>query len=300
MSDSQIERVLILGSSGLLGCTLTPIIKKSYSEVYTQSKNGASDFKADLSDCVSARKILDSVKPSVIINLVGLTDVDLCEKDPNYAYLVNVGVVENIVDWISSSYVKCHLIHLSTDHVYDGPELHTEKHVTLKNTYALTKYAGELAARFAPSTILRTNFFGPSFCKNRISFTDWIYGALKNEVEIKVYEDIFFSPISMNTLAKLIQVCIDKKSLGVFNIGTHNGMSKADFAFRFAKELSITNHRLIRSSSDEDGIIKAFRPKNMTMSMAKLELVLGLRMPSLRDEIELVSKDYSFGFKEII
>lgn len=292
MSDSQIERVLILGSSGLLGCTLTPIIKNSCSEVYTQSKNGVSDFQVDLSDCVSAHRMLDAVKPNVIINLVGLTDVDLCERDPNFAYLVNVGVVENIVDWISSSNVKCHLIHLSTDHVYDDSELHTEKHVTIKNTYALTKYAGELAARLTPSTILRTNFFGPSFCKNRISFTDWIYSALKNEMEIKVYEDIFFSPISMSTLAELIKICIDRKPLGVFNIGTHDGMSKADFAFHFAKELSITNHKLIRSLSNEHGILKACRPKDMTMNVSKLEESIGIDLPELREEIKKIVREY--------
>lgn len=295
MSNSQFARVLILGSSGLLGCTLTPIIKNSYSEVYTQSKNALSDFKVDLNDCVSTHKMLDEVKPNVIVNLVGLTDVDLCERDSNFAYLINVGVVENIVEWITSSNVKCHLIHISTDHVYDGSELHEERQVTLKNTYALSKYAGELAAKLTPSTILRTNFFGPSLCKNRISFTDWIYAALKNKMEIKVYEDIFFSPISMGTLAELIKVCINKKPLGVFNLGTHNGMSKADFAFQFAKQISITNHRLIRSLSHEHGILKACRPKNMKMNSAKLEFALGLRMPSLLDEIELVSKEYGFG-----
>lgn len=300
MGYSQFERVLILGSSGLLGCTLTPIIKNSYLEVYTQSKNDISDFKVDLCDCVSAHKMLDTVNPNVIINLVGLTDVDLCERDPNFAYLVNVGIVENIVNWISSRDLKCHLIHLSTDHVYDGSELHAEEQVTIKNTYALTKYAGELVARLAPSTILRTNFFGPSYCKKRISFTDWIYGALKNKIEIRVYEDIFFSPISMNTLAEVIKICITKKPQGVFNLGTHNGMSKAEFAFHLAKDLSITNHKLIRSLSSEHGILKACRPKNMMMNSAKLEVALGLRMPSLGYEIGLVSKEYRFGYKGVI
>uniref|UniRef100_UPI004047AF76 dTDP-4-dehydrorhamnose reductase family protein n=1 Tax=Polynucleobacter sp. TaxID=2029855 RepID=UPI004047AF76 len=292
MRDSHSEKVLILGSSGLLGCTLTPIIKNCYSEVITQSKNGASDFKVDLSDCESAHKMLDEVKPSIIINLVGLTDVDLCERDPNFAYLVNVSVVENIVEWISSSDIKCHLIHISTDHVYDGSELHTEKHVTLKNTYALTKYAGELAARLTPSTILRTNFFGPSYCKNRISFTDWIYGALKDGIETKVYEDIFFSPISMSTLAELIKICINKKPIGVFNIGTHDGMSKADFAFHFSRELSITNHKLIRSLSNEHGILKACRPKGMTMNVLKLEKSIGIDLPELRQEIKKIVREY--------
>lgn len=297
MTDSQNEKVLILGSSGLLGCTLTPIIKKSYSEVYTQSKNSASDFKIDLSNSTSAHKMLDEVKPNIIINLVGLTDVDFCERNPNLAYLVNVGVVENIATWMLSTNVKCHLIQVSTDHLYDSSDLHDEKEVTLKNTYALSKYAGELAAKLVPSTILRTNFFGPSFCQNRMSFTDWIYRALENKIEIKVYEDIFFSPISMNTLAELIKILINKKPLGVFNVGACNGMSKAEFAFYFAKTLCIKNPKLIRSLSHEHGILRASRPKNMVMNASKLELTLGLKMPSLQDEIERVSKQYGFDYR---
>ena len=69
------------------------------------------------------------------INLVGLTSVDICEKKINLAYLTNTRTVENLVHWISDSRANCHLVQISTDHVYDSDDLHTEDMITIKNNY---------------------------------------------------------------------------------------------------------------------------------------------------------------------
>jgi dTDP-4-dehydrorhamnose reductase len=138
------ERILLLGGTGLLGATLMPFLECSGYLVDLHGRTNATKYNADISDAGDAFRLLELIKPVVVVNLIGLTDVDRCEAQPNEAYLANVRTVENIVGWIKQKKAPCHLVHISTDQVYDGSGLHKEEIVTLKNYYAFSKYAGEL------------------------------------------------------------------------------------------------------------------------------------------------------------
>jgi dTDP-4-dehydrorhamnose reductase len=218
--------------------------------------------------------------------------VDRCETQPNQAYLANVRIVENIAGWIKQEKTPCHLAHISTDQVYDGASPHAEEQVTLTNYYAFSKYAGELAAASVPSTILRTNFFGRSHCAKRASLSDWLFRSLSNGDPIQVFDDVLFNPLSMITLSEIIKLIIQKKPIGVFNLGSHEGMSKADFAYAFAEELNLSTSAMTRTSTDQVTFLKTYRPKDMRMDCSKFEKILGIKLPFLRDEIKRAAKEY--------
>lgn len=284
--------ILITGATGLLGSTLVPWVKEHGKTIATHARLANADYSADLVNRNEAFALLDKLKPSVIINLVGLTSVELCQEQANKAYLVNTRTVENLTHWILQAGAACHLIQISTDQVYDGECLHTEDQVTLTNNYAFSKYAGELAAARVPSTILRTNFIGRSKINNRESLTDWVYTSLKSGEHIQVLNDVYFSPLSMTTLAEMIQLVVAKKPVGTFNLGSHNGMSKADFDFAFAACLELPTNTMTRIDSSQAAFLKAYRPKNMRMDCSKFENTLGVKLPNLKDEIKLVAREY--------
>ena len=235
---------------------------------------------------------MDSVKPDIIINLVGLTSVELCEEQPNLAYLVNTKTVENIADWILDTKFPSHLIHISTDHIYDGPGIKSEETIDLKNMYAFSKYAAEISATSVKGTILRTNFFGKSKTVNRQSITDWVYMNLKSSKSIKVFDDVYFSPLSINTISELMPLIITKKIGGTFNLGSNSGMTKADFDFIFADKLALPTESMTRVNSSEFTSLKAERPKDMRMDCAKFEVHFELKLPNLIDEITSVVLEY--------
>jgi len=286
------KSILVTGATGLLGTTLVPYLNKCGYRVVTHARRGGADFLADLDNSARAFELMDQIQPSVIVNLVGLTSVELCQEQPNAAYLANTLTVENLAHWILQTGATCHLVQISTDQVYDGIATHTEDRVTLTNNYAFSKYAGELAAARVPSTILRTNFIGRSRARNRESLTDWVYTSLTGGKHIQVLRDVFFSPLSMTTLAEMIQIVIEKKPVGIFNLGSHNGMSKADFDFAFAECLGLPTGIMTRIDSSEARFIKAYRPKNMRMDCSKFEQMFGVKLPNLRDEIKLVAREY--------
>lgn len=292
-SDGRVGTVLVTGATGLLGSTLCPALGKSCNRVVTQGRRGGgADFAVDLLDRSGTDAMLASVRPSTVINLVGLTNVDRCETVPDDAYRLNVRTVETLVAAIGGTVPACHLIHVSTDQVYDDAGPHAEAAPTIRNVYALSKYAGELAAAVRPATVLRTNFFGRSRVPGRVSLTDWLYGGLRGDEPVPVFEDVLFSPLSIATLAEMIALAVEKRPRGVFNVGSRDGMSKADFAFRFAECLELDTRRLRRTTSGEAGFLKAYRPKDMRMDCAKFEGVIGVPMPTLREEILKASGEY--------
>ncbi len=285
-------KILLLGSTGLLGSTLSTVLVAYGDQVSTHGRSEGAQYQADLSSPKDATDLLGKIQPDVIINLVGMTNVDLCETWPNEAYLLNVRTVENIANWIRRERTSCHLVHISTDQVYDGIDVHTEESVTLTNYYGFSKYAGELAASSVPSTILRTNFFGRSKCKNRVSLSDWLFRALSNDDSIEVFDDVIFSPLAMSTVSEMIELSIRTKPIGVFNLGSHDGLSKADFAFAFAEELGLSARSMKRTTTSQVTFLKTYRPKDMRMNSAKFEEALGVQLPSLRGEIRRVAKEY--------
>jgi dTDP-4-dehydrorhamnose reductase len=284
--------ILITGATGLLGSTMVPWLRAHGKQVVTHARRTSADYSADLSDRNETFAMLEKVKPSVIINLVGLTSVERCQEQPNESYLVNTRTVENLAQWMRAAGSACHLVQISTDQVYDGPERHDETQVTLTNNYAFSKYAGELAALLVPSTVLRTNFVGRSKVDTRESLTDWVYNSMSGKKQVQVLQDVYFSPLSMATLVRMIALVIEQKPLGVFNLGSHEGMSKADFDFAFARELNLPTETMTRIDSAQAQFLKAYRPKDMRMDCSKIEQALGVTLPTLLEEIKNVAREY--------
>jgi dTDP-4-dehydrorhamnose reductase len=284
--------ILITGSTGLLGSTLVPWLKTHGKTIVTHARQTNADYTADLVSKSETFTLLNKIQPSVIVNLVGLTSVERCQDHANESYLVNSQTVENITNWILQSGSNCHLIQISTDQVYDGIGIHTEDQVTITNNYAFSKYAGELAAARVSSTILRTNFVGRSKIEHRESLTDWVYNSLTNRKHVQVLQDVFFSPLSMKTLVEMIQLVIEKKPVGIFNLGSKNGMSKADFDFNFAEQLNLPTETMTRINSSQASFLKAYRPKDMRMDSSKFERTMNIQLPALINQIKNIAKEY--------
>jgi dTDP-4-dehydrorhamnose reductase len=288
------KKILLIGATGMLGGTLGPFLRNCGYSVVTHGKSSEADITADLTGLFETQSLIKKTNPDVVVNLIGLTNVDECESNLQKAYLINSKTVENISDVILSQKQNSYLIHVSTDQIYDGAGLHSEKDINITNNYAMTKYAGELAALRVSSAVLRTNFIGRSCVEGRESLSDWIYKSCVNKNSISVFEDILFNPLSIESLCEMISIVVNKKPLGVFNLGSHNGMSKADFAFEFARELDLPINLMKRIKSSDASFLKVYRPKNMIMDVSKFERELGVSLPELDREIVKVTKDYEY------
>jgi dTDP-4-dehydrorhamnose reductase len=275
------KRWLITGATGLLSDYLIEACGKN-GAVTTTARSGG-DRRCDLTDRAAVRALLSETTPDIVVHAAGLTDVDGCERNPGLAFGVNRDAGANIVASLPSS---ASIVFVSTDQVYpDIPGPHAEDAVGPVNVYGQSKLAGEQAVLQHPGAlVLRTNFFGPSRREGRASLSDFVIRSLTERKNATFFSDILFSPLHMATLGALVVEAAEHGVTGVFNAGSRNGASKADFALTVArhKGLQTETSRIGSSTVMPD---RAPRPKDMRMAVERIERTLGRPMPTLDEEV---------------
>jgi len=286
------KRLLILGASGYLGSFLKLYFMNSEYDVVSHSYSSNEDIVFDASNYYDLNSALIKYSPQILINAAGYTDVDGCESNPNQAYLVNAKIVDNIAKSIEANSLDTHFIHISTDHFYDKKEGSFEDEIILQNYYAYSKFLGDIFASRIDSTVLRTNFFGHNPKFKEKGFTGWIFKSLVSQKKINGFDDIYFNPLSLNTLADLINQVIKVKPFGVFNLGSLEGMSKLEFILTFATKLGYSKDLINAIPFNKGDKVQANRPMSMIMNCKKIQNKLNINLPTLSEEIDKVIESY--------
>jgi dTDP-4-dehydrorhamnose reductase len=284
-----VERVLVIGANGLLGASLIEKLRSKYQLITVTRVSENSDYNVDMTSVIECARVLSHIKPDIIINLAALTNVDLCESNIGLAYNVNTKIAENISQYRNPE-GSAFILHISTDHVYDA-ENSKECDVIIKNSYAMTKYCAEKTYDLDNTTILRTNFFGKSLSDKSEGLCDSIYQLAKSGKKLKLFNDVYFSPLSINTLCDVILTCLEKKIGGVFNVGSKDGLSKEFFLKEFLNLSGLPNIKYQSISSDEVES-KTARPKDMRMNTELFEKVFSYELTKLKNEIESVANEF--------
>lgn len=279
-------RILICGATGLLGRELAPSLEDAGHAVASHGFGKQASHQADLTDPATTRKLLTDVTPDAIINLVALTNVDACERDPSSAIRLNMGVALHLARYAASG---VRLIHISSDQVYSGRGPHLEDAVCPINVYGLSKYAGERPVLEAGGVVLRTNFLGRSRVEGRRGFVDWAVESLRTQTQITLATDVLAGPLSMTSLVTLIGHVVEQYRPGCYNLGTRDGASKRDLVHGLARRLDLS----LASASDglaADLQLTAPRPQDMRMQVERFERAYEVSLPSIEDELDVVCK----------
>jgi dTDP-4-dehydrorhamnose reductase len=287
------RKILVLGSTGRLGsCINKSLDFGKHSEIILHSRALIGPLGADLTSRKETFELLNEIRPSAIINTVALAEIEACEKNPNRAYRNNVLTTQNIVDWINGSLTDCHLVHISTDHVYDGEGAHREDFVELTNFYAYSKYASELVARQVSSTVLRTNFVGKSESSLRQTFSDWVVRNMKNNSKIELVNNIWFSPVPLEYLLRALSLSVREKLEITANVGSWGGMSKFEFGYKIGKLIGLDVDQLNSVTAEDCLSYSTYRPKNMVMDNSLWEETSGMKCPTTEEVASSVALEY--------
>ncbi len=115
--DDMAQKILILGSQGMLGQELVRVF--SADAQYAVTSWDREDI--DVTDFGELKARVTALWPDVIVNAVAYNAVDLCEENDQEhakAQMLNVTLPENLA--IFAKTLQATLIHYSSDYVFDG------------------------------------------------------------------------------------------------------------------------------------------------------------------------------------
>jgi dTDP-4-dehydrorhamnose reductase len=181
-------KIVIIGAVGRLGAALL----REYRGKFDVS--GFSHTELDLSRLDGIRETLRGIDFDVVINAAGFTKVDLCEAQPDLAFLINAEAPRVLAEICREKNAR--LIHFSTDYVFDGEkrEPYTEEDAASPiSVYGKSKLAGEknVLAVHDRQLVVRVSWvFGP----DRPSFIDAMIQQAQENGKLDAVADKFSTP----------------------------------------------------------------------------------------------------------
>ncbi|MCI2227668.1 SDR family oxidoreductase [Polaribacter sp. MSW13] len=294
-------KVVITGSNGLLGQSLLNLLlkeKDKYEVIgFSRGKNrsGRTDFHycaIDITDKLLLKKQLTEIKPNVIINTAAMTNVDACENNKQECDALNIEVVKTLVQ--VSEKINSHIIHLSTDFIFDG-EKGNYKETDTPNPlsyYGLSKLKSEeiLTKSKISFTILRTILvYGKVFDMSRGNIVLWVKEMLEKNKEITIVDDQYRMPTYVEELALACKISMDKKAQGIFNVSSNNLLSIYQIAQQIATVFNL-DQSLIKPISTSTLNQTAARPAKTGFDLSKTKKELGFFPKSFKEDLQIFKR----------
>ncbi len=201
-------KIVILGVGGRLGAALL----REYRDKFDVA--GFNHRQLNLSDLAAVREKLRNTRFDILINAAGFTKVDLCETQPDRAFLINAEAPRVVAEICDEKNAR--LIHFSTDYVFGGErrEPYTEEdQASPISVYGESKLAGEnnvLAAK-SQNLVVRVSWvFGP----DRPSFIDAMIQQAQENDEVDAVADKFSTPTYTLDIAAMLPEFFDANVAG--------------------------------------------------------------------------------------
>ncbi len=288
--------ILLTGTSGLFGINYYNRFRDKYKTYFLINNRNLKNIKkkvfVDLKSKKKIKELILKKKINIIIHAASFTNIEYIEKNKKASYKNNFLTTKNIAEVCKETNTK--LVYISTDQLYsDNLKKYDEKsELTPLNYYGYLKKISEIVVykNSKKNLIIRTNFFciGTSYRK---SLSDYIIDNIKFKKNIYMFNDIFFSPVYVMSLIKIILKLISSNEKGIFNISSDDKISKYKFAIYLAKLFKLDKTYIKKASINDFKMVK--RPKNMYLINKKIKQKLKLKKIDIIQEIKSLKKDYN-------
>jgi len=212
LDSGLIQRVLVLGATGLLGNTLFNLLIRGnkYHPIGTIRKNESKFFFtkphrenlvvcSDVNDEVELDKLFEKTNPDVVINCISL-DGNNFKKKSTFDYMMIYSILPHRLSKLCAA-SNSRLIHISSDGVFSGEKGNYQEQdiPDSRELYGLVKYLGEL--RESHTVTLRTSLIGHSLRENH-GILDWF---LAQNDSCQGFRNVIFSGLPTIELSIVIR-----------------------------------------------------------------------------------------------
>jgi len=276
------KRILIIGSSGLVGGTLLSsrpkvpffITPSFHSYIPDEYKN--TGLKLDITDSLSIGEGLKVAEPDCVVNL-SCTNVADCEKDPDSAYKVQVDGVRDLAR--VSKELNIRLIHFSSDMVYSGNKgtpytLYDEPDPL--SVYGRTKLEGEKAIQEVGGNyvIARSALVLGRGRFRKGGFLDWMVEKVHKNVRLPLFVDQLRTPIIVDDLVDVIFRLAGSSFSGILLIGGEEGVNRVEIGKKLLTAMG-KPHEMIKPISIDSIASSVPLQRDLRLDNSRLKEVIG-------------------------
>lgn len=297
------KKVLVTGANGLLGQKLIGLLRNDISVELIGTGKGASRLpeswagsytwmELDITDREEVLEVFAATKPDSVIHTAAMTQVDDCEKDREGCRILNVDAVKYVIEACEKQ--DSHLIHLSTDFIFDGEDgPYTEEAVPNPvNYYGETKLEAEnllLASNIRWAIVRTVLVYGIAQDMSRSNIILWVKKSLEQGKTILVVNDQWRTPTLAEDLAEGCILIMKKGATGIFNISGADFLTPYDMAIQTAEYFGL-DKSLITESDSKLFTQPAKRPARTGFNIDKAKKELGYSPKSFLAGIGILAK----------
>ena len=276
------KKILIFGSSGMLGHQLFNYLKSKKINVYGSVRNikkntNKNIIKVDVRKIEKVKKIIYRINPDLVVNCSGIVKkninsiYDLYEVNSLFPMKLNLLSIKN----------NFKLIHISTDCVFSGDRgNYNENDIPdASDHYGYSKLFGEVTSK--NSLTIRTSIIGKEMNGNNRGLLEWFLSQKSHK--INGYTKAFFSGVTTLELSKIIFMLIKSSKSVFFNQILHISGPKISkyrllelFKKKFYKNITINRKGRFKidRSLNSNKFIKLTKYKKKAWSKMINELVI--------------------------
>ncbi len=263
-------KILLTGSNGLLGSRLVNKLANSQHHLVATSRTALQndiqknvEFRTlDITDGPAVNRLINEVKPDVIVHAAAMTQVDECELNKIDCWNTNVTATRFIVDAARETVSR--IIFISTDFVFDGQHgpYREEDETNPVNYYGSSKVGAEKAVMESGLdwAIVRTVLVvGTTADGQRQNLLSWVKEKLERGEAIRVVDDQVRTPTFVDDLADGVVLVLEKNASGIYHIAGKDTLTPFQMAVKAAKFLQLDSS-LIQKADANTFTQAALRP----------------------------------------
>jgi len=265
------KRIVLLGAGGQLASDLEMVIPK-------EKLFPLQEVDLDICDTQKTRRILEDLRPDLLINTAAFVRVDDCEEQEEKAFQVNAIAVKNIAQICQD--LNSTLVQISTDYVFDGEKGEPYTEVDLPNpisVYGASKLAGEyFALNYCQKTLVvrSSGLYGQAGSLGKGgNFVETMIKMAQEGKTIRVVDDQILTPTYTVDLAEALMALIGTGAYGIFHLTNQGSCSWYEFAAEIFKLIDIQAQLTPIPTSQYP--TPARRPRNSTLESQQIDQLAG-------------------------
>jgi dTDP-4-dehydrorhamnose reductase len=284
-------KVLVLGSTGMLGSAVVEALKDSKFELLTASRTSGIRFDAEGLDVSSLFKPAGLELGDYVINCVGLTKSRIDETSPTSrasAQRLNVDFPAELARVASDSGVK--VIQVATDCVYSGlvgDYAESAPHDAL-DVYGKTKSLGEVPSESVMH--LRCSLIGPEIGRSSLFF-EWVRQQPQGAA-ISGYIDHLWNGLSSKAFGKIILGIVSNRLFrsGVQHLVPADRVSK-DQLVRLELEALGRHDVRVTSTTSQKSVDRTLSTENPEFNKALFAAAGYSALPTISQMVDEICAD---------